>query len=128
MKKLFAVILLAVIVAAGFYAVQGGLSKTKAYYAGDAIYFNKQVLVTSTNTGKLEIFRAEGASLKRVFVTSPVGSGFDTFNSAIFADEGGRLYIYATSGATLFKYDASDLSRLEVLSIDHLQISIPDLN
>lgn len=116
MKKLFVVILLAVAVTFGFYAVQGGLSKTKSYYAGDAIYHDNQLLALSTNSGKLEIFRLEGANLKKILATSPIGSGFDTFNSATFANEAGRLYVYATSGATLFKYDAANPSQLELVA------------
>lgn len=116
MKKLFAVIFLALVVAAGVYTVQGGFSKTKSYYAGDAVYHDGQVLVLSTNTGKLEIFRADKASLKRITATSPIGSGFDTFNNAIFSQENGRLFIYATSGATLYKYDAGDPTQLGLLA------------
>lgn len=116
MKKLFVVILLAVAVTFGFYAVQGGLSKTKSYYAGDAIYHDNQLLALSTNSGKLEIFRLEGSKLSKVLTTSPIGSGFDTFNSATFANENGRLYVYATSGATLYKYDAGNPAQLELVT------------
>ncbi len=116
MKKLFLLILVTLLVGFGFYMVKDGSSKVKSYYSGDAIFHQGKTLVMTTNTGKLEIFRADGAQLNRITTAYPIRSGSDTFNTATFSEENGRLYVYAASANTLYKYDAENPSRLGLVS------------
>ncbi|MDD2353998.1 MAG: hypothetical protein PHX76_01300 [Patescibacteria group bacterium] len=85
-----------------------GKSRLKSYYSGDAISFNDQVYVSSTNTGRLEIFRLQDNRLDLVVSAQPYNARFNTYDDfydAIFNIEGNRLYVYAVSNYTLYKYE-----------------------
>lgn len=87
----------------------------KPYYSGDATFYNGNLMVVSANTGRIELFKLENANLARL-ADLRAGSGQD---SAVFSDaklkiENGRLFIYATSGFSIYKYDVSDTNSVRL--------------
>lgn len=108
MKKwiIFPVILITVF--ALFFIITPGKSRTKSYYSGDALAFNNQVYVATTNTGSLEVFKLEGKELNLVAKSKPFNSRFGTygdFYDAKLSEENGLLYVYAVSNYTIYKYE-----------------------
>lgn len=106
----FLIIALAATIMASF-----GNAKIKSYYSGDVTNYNNQVLVATTNTGSLEIFKLEDDQLTSAVKFRPADPKWDTFYDAIFDQENGRLYVYATSGHYLYKYDATNLDSIILL-------------
>lgn len=96
-----------------FALVSAGRSSYKAYYSGDAVNYQDNLIVASTDSGNLEVFKLRQKSLDRVInlksPNSPLDKA-DNFSSVKLNIEGGRLMAYATSGYTLYKYDISNLS------------------
>lgn len=93
-------------------------TRTKSYYSGDAIEYNGQLVITSANSGFLELFKFQGGQLTNVVKLPALVDGqvqSSTYNDALFNIEDGRLYVYASSGSTLYKYDFSDLSDLRLI-------------
>lgn len=95
-----------------------GVSKIKAYYSGDAINYQNQIVITSTDTGSLEVFKLVGSDLQRVLKFKPFDPTYNKYGSfadAKLSEENGRLYVYAVSEFELYKYEISDLksARLE---------------
>jgi hypothetical protein len=93
-----------------------GNAKTKSYYSGDVINYNNQVLIATTNTGSLEIFKLNNNKLTSTVKFRPIDTKWNTFYDAIFDQENGRLYVYATSGRYLYKYDATNLDHVILLN------------
>jgi hypothetical protein len=93
-------------------------SKMKSYYTGDAINFNGTVVVVSTNSDALEAFTLRGDNLEK-FAAIKIYNGrfakYDSFNDVKLNQENGRLYAYATSGYTIYKYDLSSLDRADLV-------------
>lgn len=88
-------------------------SQLQPYYSGDALNFNGQVVVATANSGNLEIFKLDNNTLTRILElknVNPIFNTIDTFSDLKLNVENGRLYVYAVSEYTLFKYDISDLS------------------
>lgn len=80
----------------------------KSYYSGDAVNFNNQLYVASTNTGSLEIFRLEDKTLKRLVQIRPFDQTYNRYSDFYdvkLVPENGRLFAYAISGFTLYKYE-----------------------
>lgn len=96
-------------------------SKVKSYYSGDAVNYHNQVIVGSTNSESLEVFKLEGGELKRFVNIRPLNSRFNTYDSFYdlkFNVENGKLYVYAISGFTIYKYDLSDLNSANLVKKD----------
>ncbi len=96
-----------------------GFTKTKAYYSGDAIEYNGKLVIASANTGSLEIFKfVDGKLANVVKQPAPVDGQVrsSTYNDVLFNIEEGSLYVYATSGSTIYKYDFSDLSKIVLVN------------
>lgn len=88
-------------------------TKVKSYYSGDAINFEQDLIVASTDSEYLEIFKLESDGLKRKMYWRPFDSRFnkdDSFYGVKLNIENGRLYAYVISGFTLYKYDISTLN------------------
>lgn len=106
MKRLLiipAVIAIAVLAFAHF-----SQSQVKSYYSGDAINFNNKLYVASTNSGGLEVFRLENNNLKRLANLKPFDPRFGRygeFYDVKLVPEGEKLFVYAISGFTLYKYE-----------------------
>ncbi len=95
--------------------ISGGEARVKAYYSGDAVYYSGNVVIATTNTGQLELFKAE--SKKNPVRFAALKSTDPRFNTAAdFYDvklrlESGRLFAYVVDGRSLQKYDISDLKQ-----------------
>ena len=106
MKRLLiipAVIAIAILAFANF-----SQSQVKSYYSGDAVNFNNQLYVASTNSGSLEVFRLENNNLKRLSSLKPFDPRFGRygeFYDVKLAPEEGSLFVYAISGFTFYKYE-----------------------
>ncbi len=88
-------------------------TKVKSYYSGDALNFNNNLVVASTDSEGLELFSLGEDGLQRRSSWKPFDKRFnknDSFYGVKLSIESGRLYAYAISGFTLYKYDVSDLS------------------
>lgn len=87
-------------------------TKVKSYYSGDAINYEQELIVASTDSESLEIFRLENDGLKRKMHFRPFDFRFnkdESFYGVKLNVESGRLYAYVISGFTLYKYDISTL-------------------
>jgi len=108
-KKIFG--LLAVCAIAVFAVVSVGRTNYKAYYSGDAVNYQGNLIIASVDTGSLEIFKLNGSSLERVAklkASNSVLDKTDDFSSVKLNIENGHLFAYATSAYTLYKYDISN--------------------
>lgn len=110
MKKilLFLFLLVAVI----FFTSSPAKTKVKSYYSGDAINYKERLVVASTDSEALEIFTLEKDGLKRQIKIRPFDNRFnkeDSFYSVKLNIENDKLYAYAISGYTIYKYDISEL-------------------
>lgn len=115
MKKKIAKItgLLAVCALAVFSIVSVSRSNYRAYYSGDAVNYQGNLLIASTDSGSLEVFKLNGSILERAVKFKAPNSPLDKtedFSSVKLNVENGRLFAYATSAYTLYKYDLSNLS------------------
>ncbi len=93
--------------------IQGGEARTKAYYSGDALSYDGSVVITTTNTGPMEIFTLNDSGDLHKFVSF---KSYDqrfgkevNFQDSMLNIESGKLYAYAVDGKFLIKYDISDL-------------------
>jgi len=92
--------------------VAPGQTKVKSYYSGDAIVYNGQTVVGSTNSDSLEIFVLSSAGLDKTIDLRPYNGRFNNYDSFYdfkFSIENGHLYVYAVSGFSLYKYDLNNL-------------------
>jgi len=106
--------LLIVCVVAILSIVSIGRTNYKAYYSGDAVNYQGDLIIASTDSGSLEVFKLDGSLLERVLKFKAPNSPIDKtedFSSVKLNVENGSLFAYATSGYTLYKYDLSNLSR-----------------
>lgn len=111
MRKWIIISVILISTASLFFFANPGKSRLKSYYSGDAISFNNQVYISSTNTGRLEIFRLQADKLDRLASAQPYNARFNSygdFYDAIFNIEGNHLYVYAVSNYTLYKYELND--------------------
>ncbi|PKM91393.1 hypothetical protein CVU82_02235 [Candidatus Falkowbacteria bacterium HGW-Falkowbacteria-1] len=95
-----------------YFTSKPAKTKLKSYYSGDAINYEQDLIVASTDSESLEIFKLENGGLKRKMYWRPFDTRFnkdDSFYGVKLNIENGRLYAYAISGFTLYKYDISDL-------------------
>ncbi|MEI6378721.1 MAG: hypothetical protein WCO55_03610 [Candidatus Falkowbacteria bacterium] len=112
-KIKLSLVAMAAVVGVLIWGSQEGLSKSGAYYAGDAFEYNYQLYVATANTGSAEIFRLNGSALEPLIKFNPVKEAdmmTNTFNDIILNEEGGRLYAYASSGNVLYKYNLADFN------------------
>ena len=111
-KKIFGLLVVSAI--AIFCVVSVGRTNYKAYYSGDAVNYQGDLIVASTDSGSLEVFKVTGSTLERALKfkapNSPI-DGTDDFSSVKLNVENGSLFAYTTSGYTLYKYDLSNLDR-----------------
>mgnify|MGYP000885577618 CR=1 FL=1 len=94
-----------------FFIVRPAESRLASYYSGDAIAYKGQVYVGTTNTGSLEIFKLVGNDLALIVnqrVLKPSFNSYDDYFDVKFNEENGRLYVYAVSHYTVFKYELAN--------------------
>ena len=111
MKKIliFAFLLLGIVA----WATLPAKTKIQSYYSGDAVNYNGNLVVASTNSESLEVFVLERDGLKRKIILRPFNSRFDkddSFYSVKLNIENGSLYAYTISGFTIYKYNISNLN------------------
>lgn len=119
MKKAFTILLfvsLLTVVILPFPAVEG---RVKSYYSGSSVAYKDQIVITTTNTGSLEIFVAEeGGDIQKIAKIKSTGSRFkpvDSFNDSLLIIEQGKLYVYAVDSYGMYKYDVSDLAHARLV-------------
>lgn len=106
MKK--AILLGMVCLLAVFGLVRYSHSQLRSYYSGDAVNFNGNLFISTTNTDSLEIFKLEGQDLKQIAKVRPYDklfSSYGKFYDSKLVNTNGHLYIYAISDFTLYKYE-----------------------
>ena len=117
-KSLFLITLVLIVVLAVFVVAKSGQTKTRSYYSGDAISFNGEVFIGSTNSGYLEVFYLNGKNLDpiaRFKNYNPRFNNYEDFADLKFNQEGSKLFVYTISGYSLFKYEIND-NKLELVS------------
>ena len=117
-KKIFIVILPVVLVLAllaGVIIAPKAKSQITPYYSGEAVNFNNEIYIGSTNTGFFELFKLIDNRIARVgtiFSKDPANSYFlDTELSK----ENGRLYVYLVNGTYIYKYRMNYDMSLELI-------------
>lgn len=111
LKKIIGLVLVVVVAVLAITSI--GRTNYKAYYSGDAVSYQGDLIIASTDSGSLEVFKLNGSSLERALKFKAPNSVLDKtedFSSVKLNVEGGRLFAYATSGFTLYKYDLSNLA------------------
>lgn len=87
-----------------------------AYYSGDAIAYKNKIIIATTDSGALEIYRQDGKNLERAARLKADATAWgDEFTSVKLDQSGGRLLAYATAGFSLYQYDLSDLEQPKLL-------------
>lgn len=120
-KKLFkriALIALMAILITPLVFIKTGSTKVQPYYSGDAINYRGQVLFGTANSGYLEIFKLTGNDVEILVKAkdfNPTFNSYNDYSDMKFVIEGGKLFVYATSQATVFKYDFSEMSTLSLV-------------
>jgi WD40 repeat protein len=112
-------ILLLVVFVAPFLFVAQGQTKIQAYYSGDAVSYQGQIIIASANTGYLEVFALQNKQLAPLIKAKIYNGAYNTYSD--YSDvklsvEGSNLYVYATSAFTVYKYNFSDLAHLTLVA------------
>lgn len=89
-------------------------SSNKSYYSGDSLVYQNKLYITTANTGSLELFRLDGDKLNRLLKIKPLDQRFmryGSFYDSLLKIESGRLYVYAITDFSIYKYElvGSDL-------------------
>ncbi len=117
MKKIgIFILILAVSLLIGISYSQG---KTSSYYSGDALAYNGNLFVASTNTGNLELFRLNGKKLDRLVKIRPFDQRFGKYGSFYdvhLRQEGSKLYAYAVTDFSIYKYEVVDNQSLNLVN------------
>ena len=80
-----------------------------AYYSGDAITYKNKIIIATTDSGALEIYRQDGKNLERTARLKADATAWgDEFTSVKLDYSANRLLAYATAGFSLYQYDLSD--------------------
>ncbi|MFA5886930.1 MAG: hypothetical protein WC863_04150 [Patescibacteria group bacterium] len=104
-----------------FFLATASQSKIKSYYSGDAVNFNGRLYIGSTNSDSLELFKLEGRSLSPILKIKPFNERFGTYGKFYdlkFSVEAGRLFVYAVSEYTLYKYEVFEDNQIALIKSD----------
>jgi len=117
MKKIIFSLVIATLIVGVLAPMTGVKSRVKSYHSGSATYYNDYIIVATTNSGLLEIFKIDQAGNLQKFVNlksydQRFGTEKDFYDVALRV-ENGRLYAYAVDGRALYKYDVSDLKKAQ---------------
>ncbi|MDD2584144.1 MAG: hypothetical protein PHE99_04280 [Bacteroidales bacterium] len=107
-KSIFFLTLSALVIVAIFSLIKTGESKYRPYYSGDAISYNEQVYLASTNSGYLEVFVLEDKNLKPIAKIKNYDARLNKYSEFFdlkFSAENNKLYVYTISAYSLFKYE-----------------------
>lgn len=114
-------VILVVVCIVPFYNVE---SKIKGYHSGDAVYYNGNLVIATTNSGDLELFKMDPIDrniVKFVNFTS-YNHRFGTpenFMDVMLRAENDSLFVYAVNGRSIFKYNISDLQQARIVNESH---------
>lgn len=110
MKKIFLTVAIFSLLFVG-WSVRDGKTKDQSYYSGDAVLYQGETIIASTNTGKLEIFAWQNHKFNHLLTVnlSPNPSKEEFFNDVKLEVQGQSLKAYAVAGYSLYLYDLSDL-------------------
>ena len=117
-KSLFLISLSLIVVLAVFMIAKSGETKNRPYYSGDAISFNGEVFLGSTNSGYLEVFRLNGKSLETISKFKHYNARFNSYEDFYdlkFNREGSKLFVYTINGYSLYKYEIIN-NKLELVA------------
>ena len=106
MKKILFLVIIPLLAILVF--THNGQSKTKSYYSGDAINFNDELYISSANSGNIEVFKLENDTINLIAKVRNFNGRFnryDDFSDSKFSVENNRLFVYTTSGFSLYKYE-----------------------
>lgn len=95
-------------VASLFFIITPGKSRLKSYYSGEAISYKNNLYIATTNTGSLELFVLNNSNLDLVAKVRPYNYRFNNykdFYDVALSIENNRLYAYAISEYTIYKYE-----------------------
>jgi hypothetical protein len=96
--------------------IQGTEGKYKTYYSGDAISYEGQTVIATTNTGKLELFTlGSNGNINRFAEVTAYDRRFASqidYRDVMLNIETGSLYAYTVDGKSFVKYDISDLHQV----------------
>lgn len=82
-------------------------SSTKSYYSGDALAYQNNLYVSTTNTGSLELFLLKSDKLERLVKIKPFDQRFGrngSFYDSFLKIESGNLYVYTITDYSIYKY------------------------
>ena len=106
MKKYLYLLALPLLVILVF--THNGQTKTKSYYSGDAINFNDELYITSANSGNIEVLKLDNNNLKLIAKIKNYNAKYnryDEFVDSKLSVENNQLFVYASSGFSLSKYE-----------------------
>jgi hypothetical protein len=117
MKKIIFSLVITALMVASLAPTLGAEGSVKSYYSGSTAYYKGLVIVGTTNSGYLEIFKIDQAGNLQKFVNiKSYDQRFGTekdFNDVMIRTEGTGLFAYAVDGSALYKYDISDLKKAQ---------------
>ncbi len=115
MKKLLFSVAVAGLLAATLAPISGAETKLKSYHSGAVTYYSGNIVIATTNTGALELFKAEPGQVPVKFASfKSTNLRFNAptdFYEVALRSENGRLFAYAVDGRSLQKYDISNLKQ-----------------
>lgn len=106
--KRISIFFVLVFFAVGILVAVPGETKKKAYYSGEAINYNGQVYVGTTNTGSFELLALDNGELYKKLTISSYDRESDEFYDCELFEEADRLYVHLVNGRYLYKYDITD--------------------
>ena len=115
MKKYIKFSAFFILILAVFFIIPKAKSDVKPYYTGEAINFQNKIIFGTANMGVLEIFQLENGRIIKKNVIKSDDDKYNNFFDLIFNIESNHLYIYATNGRYLYKYDATYLDSLKLV-------------
>ncbi|MFH1326280.1 MAG: hypothetical protein ABIH48_02320 [Candidatus Falkowbacteria bacterium] len=88
----------------------------QSYSTGDAIVYHNEIIIGSTNTGVLEIFKQSGNEIVKQANIVSFSNKYDRFFDVAFSQEGDKLYAYIVNGGYLLKYNISNTTQPALIS------------
>ncbi|HRH32527.1 MAG TPA: hypothetical protein PK720_00020 [bacterium] len=119
-KKFITTFVVVLIISVMLVPFPGAETRLRSYYSGDVIEYNGYVVVATTNSGALELFKwREGENFTKIASLKSVNERFATFTdyySTVLHVEDGDLFVYAVDGQQIHKYAVEDLKRVKLIN------------
>jgi len=100
----------------GYYSIPSGESQGQTYQSGEAMNFNGQVVIATTDTGRLELFRSAGDKLHLARSLESDTPNEPEFVDTVLTRQGERLYAFATNHKYIYKYDITGLPAVDLVA------------